>query len=383
LKKRKAELMTLYKLKTDVEGIFLRRPNRFIADIEVEGEIIRAHVHDSGRLTELLYKGNKVKVKKADNPERKTAWDLISAKGGEEDVLVNSAYHRYISENLLRNEGLSPFGKVDEVRAEVKYGKSRIDYLLTKGDEKIWVEVKGVSLSIKNEAMFPDAPSERAQKHLLELMELKRNGDRAAILLLILRKSYEFRPKWETDPRFSELFYMAQREGVEIYPVQLAYENDEIVYKGLIPVGKDRYKEEFNLEYNKLNIGEILTNKEIASTFGCSNQGGIRKSKKTNTIVAIAKMTDCLYSHREEKDIFYFMGMGKKGNQELTRQNKALAEGKKEGYEVHLFIMYKEGEYTYKGTVDIDRSIETSRALDSDGKERDVIIFPLRFRNSI
>lgn len=373
--------MELYRIDTDEEGIFIERPNRFIADIELEDEIIRAHVHDSGRLSELLYKGNKVKVKKADKPERKTKWDLISAKGEGEDVLVNSAYHRYISENLLKNKEFSPFGSIDNLQAEVKYGKSRIDYLLKKDGVSIWVEIKGVSLSVYREAMFPDAPSERAQKHLLELIELKKSGDRAAVVLLILRDSKEFRPKWETDPRFSELFYKAIEEGVEVYPVQLAYEDGVIKYKGLIPIGPNRYKEEFDLNYEDLKIGDILTNKEIASTFGCSNQGGIRKSKKTNTIVAIAKMQGCHYSHREDGDILYFMGLGKKGDQQLTRQNKALAEAAKDAYEIHLFVVYEEGEYTYRGPRYIDGDIKNERAFDDNKEERDVLVFPLRLKN--
>lgn len=228
--------MILYEIETHKEGIFLERPNRFIARVELEeGEVI-AHVHDSGRLPELLYKGNKVKLRKASNPNRKTEWDVISAKVGKEDVLINSAFHRYISENLLKDEKISPFGKVDDLKAEVKYGKSRIDYLLEKDNKKIWVEVKGVSLCEDEIAMFPDAPSVRAQKHLTELMELKENGDRTAVLLLILRNSKEFRPRWETDPKFSELFYKAIELGVEVYPVLLAFENNKIVYKGLINI---------------------------------------------------------------------------------------------------------------------------------------------------
>jgi len=230
--------MVLYRIETHEEGIFLERPNRFIARVKLENEEVIAHVHDSGRLPELLYEGNKVKLRKANNPHRKTAWDVISARAGEEDVLINSAFHRYISENLLKDEQLSPFGKIDTLKAEVKYGKSRIDYLLEKDNKKIWVEVKGVSLCENNIAMFPDAPSIRAQKHLTELMELKEKGDRTAVLLLILRNSKEFRPRWETDSKFSDLFYKAMQLGVEVYPVLLAFENNEIVYKGLINIIK-------------------------------------------------------------------------------------------------------------------------------------------------
>lgn len=369
----------LYKLRTDQEGTFLERPNRFISRVELDsGEEVVAHVHDSGRLKELLYEGNKVKIRKADNPERKTAWDMISAKAEGEDILINSAFHRYISENLLNNGELSPFGPVDKVQAEVKYGNSRIDYLLHKGGEKIWVEVKGVSLAEDGIAMFPDSPSERAQKHLVELMELKEKGDRAGVLLLILRRSKEFRPKWETDPRFSELFYKAKEKGIEIYPVQLAFEDDEIVYKHLIPIGENRHLEGVDMDYRDIKIGDKLENKDIAEAFACSNQGGIRKSTKTNTIVCLAKFTDCLYKHKKDGDTVLFTGMGKSGNQVISRQNKALFNATKEGYDIHLFGMYEEGVYTYEGRRVIDGDLLSDKQVDKDGKDREVIVFPLK-----
>ena len=221
------------KYKNIVKGKFLERPNRFICEAELsDGRIITAHVHDSGRIKELLYKGNSVSFRKAkDMSKRKTEWDLISAKAEDgEDILLNSSFHRYISENILRDGEISPFGKADSVKAEVKYGHSRLDYLLEKDGEKIWIEVKGVSLSENKHAVFPDAPSTRACKHLETLMELKEKGDRAGGLLLVFRDSKDFSPNFKTDPDFSELFYKAMEKGVEIYPVQLKLKEGKIYY---------------------------------------------------------------------------------------------------------------------------------------------------------
>jgi len=228
----------IYEINCDQKGSFIERPNRFIAKVKLDnGSLETVHVHDSGRIRELLFEGNRVNIKSASNPNRKTKWDMISALSDDgEEILINSAYHRYISENIIRDPEISPFGKLDSLRAEVKYGKSRIDYMLTKNGENIWVEVKGVSLSVDKMAMFPDAPSTRAQKHLKELMELLEKGDKAAVLLLIFRKSDCFRPKWETDPVFSALFYEAMERGVEIYPVQLELKDGNINYKGLLPI---------------------------------------------------------------------------------------------------------------------------------------------------
>lgn len=232
MKKREGHL--IYNIGIDEHGKFIERPNRFIAHIKLKDGIEAVcHVHDSGRIKELLFEGNTVGLKKAkEGSNRKTSWDVISALSDDgEDILINSAYHRYISENFLKAPDLSPFGEINSIKAEVKNGNSRIDYLLEKDGIKIWVEVKGVSLAIDKTAMFPDAPSIRAQKHLKELMSLKEKGDRAAVLLLVFREAKCFRPKYETDPAFSQLFYEAMKRGIEIYPIQFFLENGKIKYE--------------------------------------------------------------------------------------------------------------------------------------------------------
>ena len=204
----------LYEIPVDAEAIFLKRLNRYLAEVEFDsGEKDMVHVHDPGRLKELLYEGNRVKLRRAKNTNRKTRWDVISADAESEDILVNSMYHRYISQEILNNSDVNPLGVLDYIKAEVKYGNSRIDYLVEKNGEKIWIEVKGVSLSENGLAMFPDAPTTRGQRHLKELMEIKEKGDRAAVYFLILRDSKSFRPRWETDPKFSQLFYEGNETG--------------------------------------------------------------------------------------------------------------------------------------------------------------------------
>jgi sugar fermentation stimulation protein A len=238
LNNKKGEKMKkVLNIPIDKEGIFLERPNRYLAKVKIDNEIVETHVHDPGRLKELLFENNKVYLQKAKNPNRKTKWDVIAADSGDgEKILINSKFHRYISENILNDFDISPFGKVDNIKAEVKYKNSRIDYLLEKNNEKIWVEVKGVSLSENKIAKFPDAPTIRGQKHLKELMEIKETGDRTAIMLLILRDSIKFRPKYETDEEFARLFYIAKEKGVEIYPILLEYKDEWISYKGIIEI---------------------------------------------------------------------------------------------------------------------------------------------------
>lgn len=223
----------IYKIEINEIAKFLERPNRFICNAKLKnGGIVTAHVHDSGRIKELLYLENTIFLRRTkDISKRKTEWDLIGALAEDgEEILLNSSFHRYISENILRDFEISPFGKVDLVKAEVKNGHSRLDYMLEKDDKKIWVEVKGVSLSINKKAIFPDAPSERATKHLNTLIDIKKNGERACVLLLVFRDSNSFIPNSETDKLFFETFYKALENGVEVYPIQLKLKNGEIFY---------------------------------------------------------------------------------------------------------------------------------------------------------
>lgn len=213
-------------------GIFIDRPNRFIGNIQIGNEIVQCHIHDSGRIKELLYPGNTVGIKKVDKiGKRKTNWDLIYGMTQDgEKILLNSAYHRYISEYILKDKKICPFGALDSLKTEVKNGDSRLDFLGVQDKKNIWIEVKGVSLVENNIAMFPDAPSERAQKHLVELMKLKEKGDRAAVLLLVFRSATKFRPRFETDIKFTKLFYEALQKGVEVYLMPLCLKDNAIYY---------------------------------------------------------------------------------------------------------------------------------------------------------
>ncbi|MBZ4684242.1 MAG: hypothetical protein PWP46_2206 [Fusobacteriaceae bacterium] len=130
-----------------------------------------------------------------------------------------------------------------------------------------------------------------------------------------------------------------------------------------------------------LELNQEVTNKEIAEIFQCSNQGGIRKSNKTKTIVIIAKFLDCSYKHKKDGDMLYFVGIGKKGDQQLTRQNKSLYNAEKEGYSIHCFELYEENKYIYKGEMTLAKEIFTEEQIDDNGKMREVLIFPLKYKN--
>ena len=225
---------SIYRIDYDETVIFKERVTRFTVRFKFKGKKKGedfAHLHDTGRLKELLIKGAELLIKKVDKEERKTKWDVIAVKIDNETVLINTAFHRYIAEAVFHNEKLSPFGKPLYIKPEMKYNKSKMDFYMETEKDRIYIETKGCTLVEDNTAKFPGAPSVRAVKHLRELMELKEEGFRAAVIILIFRKSKIFAPEHNIDREFSETFYEAMEKGVEIYPILLKYEDKNIYFE--------------------------------------------------------------------------------------------------------------------------------------------------------
>ncbi|MEA3559799.1 MAG: DNA/RNA nuclease SfsA [Candidatus Thermoplasmatota archaeon] len=228
------------RIRSDRKVRFVSRPNRFVveASMEDEEDTIICHLHDPGRLKEILIPGNDLLIRYAARPGRKTDWEVIAGKVGRRWVLINSSYHRMISESILGNPLISPFGKPKEILPEVKVGNSRLDFkLLDRKNKEIYIEVKGCSLTLNGKAMFPDAPTERGRRHVEELIELKKKGYGAALMILVLGPEAEcFCPKADTDPEFARIFYRSVDLGVEVYPLSFAFDGTHIHYNGRIPL---------------------------------------------------------------------------------------------------------------------------------------------------
>ena len=226
----------------DAEGVLRERPNRFLAVVDIDGfgDNEEVHVHDPGRLKELLYPGNRVLVKRAAGKKRKTKWDMISARYGQEWILVHSGYHRAISEWIIKGEH-SPFHGVANIRPEVTVGHSRLDFVLDHEDgNETGVEVKGCTLAVDGVALFPDAPTERGRRHLDVLMDMKADGKNTALIVLVFRADARcFRPNELTDPKFAETFQRAVKQGVDVFPMVFRYDGKSVYYLGEIPVCGD------------------------------------------------------------------------------------------------------------------------------------------------
>lgn len=220
---------------TIVPAKFIERPNRFVAYVELAGEREKVHVKNTGRCRELLRPGARVYLEKSGNPGRTTAYDLVAVeKNGQIVNMDSQAPNQVVGEWLLKKE---LFPGLVSVRPETVYGKSRFDFYVETETEKIFLEVKGVTLEEDGVVRFPDAPSERAVKHLEELVRARREGYRACVLFVIqMRNAKYFLPNRETHGAFAEGLARAKQAGVELYAYDCNVTEDSLEIRGQVPV---------------------------------------------------------------------------------------------------------------------------------------------------
>lgn len=200
------------------EGIFVKRINRFMADIYVNGIIEKVHVKNTGRCKELFIEGRKVYLQKSDKLERKTKYSLISIYKGDKLINIDSQVPNYVVyESILSNE-LSEFIDLAEVKREKVYKNSRFDiYYKRKNGKEGFIEIKGVTLESEGKTMFPDAPTERGRKHVYEMIDAVDNGYEGTIFFLVqLEDAKEFEPNDNTDKKFADALRKAEKCGVKI-----------------------------------------------------------------------------------------------------------------------------------------------------------------------
>jgi sugar fermentation stimulation protein A len=212
----------IFDLPNLMKGKFFARPNRFVGEIEYKGKNETAHIHDPGRLQELLKKGVDVLFTYSNG---KLKYYIKAVQIIDEWILIDTALHSKIAMEIFKY--LPELSEVKDIKKEVKVGNSRIDFIL----DNIPLEVKGVSLVKDGIALFPDAPTKRGARHVREIIE--HNG---IILLLVVRRAKSFAPNWEMDPKFSSNLSEARRKGIRIIPVQISFDGKTIYYEGIIPL---------------------------------------------------------------------------------------------------------------------------------------------------
>ena len=205
-------------------GHFLKRLNRFTARVEIDGLTETVHVKNTGRLRELLIPGADIILSRADNTERKTAYDLIAVyKLGLGLVNIDSQAPNHVVREWLLKQNFTL------IRPEYTYGSSRLDFYMERGSERYLMEVKGCTLEVDGTGYFPDAPTERGIKHLHELSEASREGCRACIAFVIAMPGVDkVLPNIETSPEFGEALKEAEDAGVRVLYLPCIVEEDEI-----------------------------------------------------------------------------------------------------------------------------------------------------------
>ena len=220
------------------KGIFLQRPNRFIAHVRLEGQrdgFTVCHVKNTGRCRELLVPGTEVWVQMAENPARKTPCDLICVKQGTRLMNMDSQAPNCVAEEWLRKGNLFPKGTL--IRREVRFGASRFDFYAEAGERRAFLEVKGVTLEDQGMTRFPDAPTQRGVRHVEELIRCMEEGYEAYLLFVIQMKGVlGVEPNDAAHPAFGEALRRAAAAGVKILAVDCRVTPEELQADQEVPV---------------------------------------------------------------------------------------------------------------------------------------------------
>ena len=195
-----------------VHGIFLRRLNRFVCEVQVNGEVFPAHVRNTGRCTGIITAGAEVSLQRSTDSSRKTPFTLIAVSTPQYGwVNIDS-----LAPNVMAGEWLSKQG-FELIHPEHEFGESRIDFYMERSEERYIMEVKGCTLEVDGIGYFPDAPTERGVKHLHELAQAQQAGYRCAVAFVIQMKGItEVRPNVSTQPEFGTALAEAKAAGVRV-----------------------------------------------------------------------------------------------------------------------------------------------------------------------
>ncbi len=216
---------------------FIRRDNRFRVVAEVDGQLVTAHLPNSGRLGELLTPGRELRLAPMPNPRRKTPYDLKLVRYAGVWVSVDARLPNPLFAEAFRVNPLPGFEDYTHLDPEVSLDDSRIDFLLTGPTGRCWVETKSVTLVEEGIARFPDAPTERGRRHLGTLVRAVEGGDQAAVVFVVQRPdAHAFGPHTEADPKFAQALRQALVAGVAVLACRCRVSEYEIAIDAFIPV---------------------------------------------------------------------------------------------------------------------------------------------------
>lgn len=215
-------------------AVFLDRPNRFIAHVELNSSVETVHVKNTGRCKELLVRGCQVYLSASNNPARKTKYDLVAVEKGPLLINMDSQAPNTAVGEWLRSGGL---GQMDKVQAEYRIGDSRFDFYAERSGDRFLIEVKGCTLEVDGMALFPDAPTLRGVKHVHELAQYAREGWHCAVIILVQTRPVRcFKPNWATHADFGHALREADASGVNILAFDSIVTPDSLSVGSPVPV---------------------------------------------------------------------------------------------------------------------------------------------------
>jgi sugar fermentation stimulation protein A len=219
------------------EAIILKRYKRFLADVQLGTKILTVHVPNTGSMSSCWGPDWKCALSLSPNPDRKLPYTLELTHNGDSWIGVNTANANKIVLHWLKEKKIPELQDYETIITEKKIGESRIDFCLeSPGHQSCFVEVKSVTLKMEEVAQFPDAVSERGQKHLRELIKLKNNGHRAVLFFLVQREDVKsMKPARSIDPKYASLIQEAVSMGVEILVYQCKIDQDQISLGKALP----------------------------------------------------------------------------------------------------------------------------------------------------
>lgn len=236
-------LVTVVKYDRIRTGFFESRPNRFIAQVKLDGRIETCHVKNTGRCRELLIPGASVYLQEADKPERKTRFDLVAVRHQDGRIVnIDSQIPNKIVGEWLEKGQL--FSKAAQIYPERRFGNSRFDFYVEDGKRKAFLEVKGVTLDEGGTARFPDAPTERGVRHMRELVSCLEAGYEAYLIFVVQMKGIrEVQANWVRHREFGEVLAEIADRGVQVLAFDCQVTSEEIVLDQQLPVNFDNYEE--------------------------------------------------------------------------------------------------------------------------------------------
>jgi sugar fermentation stimulation protein A len=219
-------------------GLFQKRYKRFFADILLNEEVVVAHTANTGTMKTCLGENWPALLSFHDSPTRKLKYSLEMLNNGKTWIGVNTSLTNSLAIEAIQNGTIKELQGYKNLKPEAKIGNSRIDILLSNGEDDLcYVEVKNVTLVEGSDCLFPDAVTERGQKHLDELLQLKRNGIRTVMLFIVQREDCDaFKVEQNIDPVYRDKLKGIMQENVEVLVYQCSLSPEEIIVKKKLPI---------------------------------------------------------------------------------------------------------------------------------------------------